>query len=78
MQIQVNTVIRNEVKVSGVTFSYVNFTLSSIMLKAALFSASLKRDVIDINAYNIAVQQFGLHKRSAAPSELVEHQVPLL
>lgn len=50
----------------------VDFTVCTFMFKINFFSATVKCNIIDIDADNITVEQFRFYKRSSAACELVK------
>ena len=70
---KVNTVIRNKIQMTSITFMYINLTVSTLMLKIHLFSATSKGDIIHINTNYVTVEQLCFNKRCAASGKLVEN-----
>lgn len=63
---QINAFIRNEIEVTRVAFFYINFAVCTLVLKVNFLAAAFKRDVINVYADNIAVEQLRFNKGSAA------------
>lgn len=69
---KINALVRDKVEVSRVTLMNINLSVSTFVLKVNLLPATVKGNVIDIYADNIAVEQLGFNKRCAAARELIE------
>ena len=69
---KINALVRDKVEVSRVTLMNINLSVSTSVLKVNLLPATVKGNVIDIYADNIAVEQLGFNKRCAAARELIE------
>ena len=63
---QINAFIRNEIKVTRIAFFNINLAVCTLVLKVNFFAAAVKRNIVDIYADNIAVEQLRFNKGSAA------------
>ena len=69
---KINALVRDKVEVPRVTLMNINLSVSAFVLKVNLLPATVKGNIINIYADNIAVEQLGFNKRCAATRELIE------
>ncbi len=59
---KVDAIIMNKIQMTCITFAYINIAISTIVFKINFFSTTRKGNIINIDAYDITVEQFCFNK----------------
>lgn len=75
---EVDAAVGDFVEIAGIALVDVNLAFGRLVIKINLFSASLKSNIVYINADNIPVKKFRLDKSCPTARKLIENKVVLL
>jgi hypothetical protein len=74
---KIDTVIFDITQVPRITLAYFD-TTGVLAIKVAFFAAGNQRGLIDVDAYDVSVEQFSLDKCRAASGKLIQNPVPCI